>query len=49
MVTLLFTHTLRSELAAKRYTVPSTVGDELTYNPFMRVNIPELAIKVVGT
>jgi hydroxyacylglutathione hydrolase len=40
----------KEQLAAGRHTVPSTIGEELAYNPFMRVAVPEVAagVKMTG-
>lgn len=35
-----YTHLVHRTLASGGYTVPSTVGEELTFNPFMRVQEP---------
>jgi hydroxyacylglutathione hydrolase len=38
----------KSQLSKSLYTVPTTIGDELETNPFMRVNVPGLAKAAVG-
>jgi len=40
----------KNQLENEEYTVPSTVGGELAYNPFMRVDMPSVqaAVGAVG-